>query len=183
MANIKPYAVWNRKWEGGYVNDPDDAGGETNKGITIATWKKAGNDIGEKLKNVIHKGKHYNLVTKSLYEMTDQQHEDVLKRLFWDVWKGDEIKSQSVAEMVVQWFWGSGYEGIKRTQKVLGVVADGIVGNKTLATLNSADPKELFYKLKQARIDHFNEIVQKRPSNAKFLKGWLNRLNDLKFVS
>ena len=181
MANVIPYAKWVLKWEGGYVNDPHDSGGETNKGITIATWKNAGYNTSEKLKNVVYKGKHYSLVTKSLYEMTDEQFAHILKTKYWDRWKADQIKSQSVAEMLVQWVWGSGVVGIKRPQKMLGLKDDGIVGNMTLNAVNSQNPKIFWEALKKAREDYFREIVAKNPKNEKFLKGWLNRLNDMKY--
>jgi len=183
MANVKPYAQWVLKWEGGYVNDPKDAGGETNKGITLATWKSCGHDISEKLKNVVYKGKCYNLVTKSLYEMTEEQFEKILKEKYWDRWQADEIKSQSVAEMLVQWTWGSGSVGIKRPQRMLELKDDGIVGNITLNAVNAQNPREFWERLKEARKDYFNEIVANRPSNQKFLQGWLNRLNSMQFTT
>jgi len=182
MANVEKYAKWVLKWEGGYVNDPLDAGGETNKGITIATWKSAGYDVSEKIPEVITKsGKRYKNVTKSLYEMTDEQFTKILKERYWDKWQADKIRSQSVAEMLVQWKWGSGIVGIKNAQKVLGVTADGVVGTKTLEAVNNRNPKELWETLKKAREHFFRDLVVKKPTNQKFLKGWLNRLNGMKF--
>lgn len=60
---------------------------------------------------------------------------------------------------------------------MLGVTADGIVGPKTLAAINSQDPKELFTKVYNARAAHFNAIVKNNPSQKKWLKGWMNRIN------
>jgi hypothetical protein len=40
MANVNSLLPFILKWEGGFVNDPDDAGGATNKGVTISTWRQ-----------------------------------------------------------------------------------------------------------------------------------------------
>ena len=37
MANAKRLQPFILRWEGGFVNDPLDRGGATNKGITIGT--------------------------------------------------------------------------------------------------------------------------------------------------
>jgi len=39
MADVKKLAPFILKWEGGFVNDPDDLGGATNMGVTMATYK------------------------------------------------------------------------------------------------------------------------------------------------
>ena len=44
MANVDKLLPFILKWEGGFANDPADAGGATNKGVTIATWKRCGYD-------------------------------------------------------------------------------------------------------------------------------------------
>ena len=44
MAKMQILAPWILEQEGGYVNDPDDRGGATNKGVTIATWRANGYD-------------------------------------------------------------------------------------------------------------------------------------------
>ena len=44
MADVKKFLPFVLRWEGGYVNDPADRGGATNKGVTIATWKRVGYD-------------------------------------------------------------------------------------------------------------------------------------------
>ena len=44
MADVDKLLPFILKWEGGFANDPADAGGATNKGVTIATWKRCGYD-------------------------------------------------------------------------------------------------------------------------------------------
>ena len=38
MADVRKLAPFILKWEGGFVNDPDDLGGATNMGVTIGTY-------------------------------------------------------------------------------------------------------------------------------------------------
>ena len=71
--------------------------------------------------------------------------------------------------------------GIKFPQRVLGVNDDGIVGPKTLAAINGYEnQEELFNKLWNRRKKHFQDIA--KGGKAKFLGGWLNRLNDFKYM-
>ena len=165
MAKAKILRPFILSWEGGYANVPGDKGGPTNKGVTIATFQK----IFGKDKTV-----------EDLKKMTDDQWLLVFKKYYWDRWKADEINSQSIANLLVDWVWGSGYYGIKIPQKILGVTVDGIVGKQTLGAINSyPNEKELFNKLWQERYDYFHRIA--KGSNKKFLKGWSNRLNGIKY--
>ncbi len=172
MADVKLLLPFILRWEGGYVNDPLDRGGATNKGVTIATWRKVGYD----------KDGDGDIDVDDLKKLTD---EDVLNRVlkphYWDRWKADQIESQQVANILVDWVWASGAYGIKIPQRILGLKIDGIVGPKTLAAVNSADPKELFYKIKAEREAFLNRIVESTPSQRRFIKGWLNRLNAIKY--
>ena len=152
------------KWEGGYAGNIDGATC-TMKGVTLATYRKFfGNE-----KNC-----------KDLKEITQAEWDYIFKKGFWDKWKADDIKNQSIAELLVDWCWTSGVWGIKFPQRVLGVKDDGIVGPKTLAAINEyEDQEELFNKLWNRRKKHFQDIA--KGGKAKFLGGWLNRLNDFKY--
>ena len=77
----------------------------------------------------------------------------------------------------------SGVHGVKIPQRLLGVTVDGIVGPKTIAAVNARNPRELFDMIKIARFDFIEDICRKRPANNKFKRGWMNRINDLKFES
>lgn len=108
----------------------------------------------------------------------------MLKPHYWDKWKADQIQNQSIANLLVDWLWGSGAWGIKFPQRILEVADDGIVGTKTLAAINNyPDQSKLFKKLWLRRKQHFEDIVKADPTQGVFLKGWLNRLNDFKFES
>lgn len=171
MADVTKLAPFILQWEGGFVNDPDDLGGATNRGVTIGTYA------------TYCKKKGYPAPTvERLKKLSDKDWTEILKTLYWDRWKADNIKSQSVANILVDWVWASGVNGIKIPQQLLGVTVDGIVGAKTLAALNARNPKELFEEIKEARVQFIEDICRKRPANNKFKKGWLNRINSLQYV-
>ena len=172
MAEVGKLLPFILKWEGGFVDDPLDNGGATNKGVTIATWRSVGYD----------KDGDGDIDVADLKKLTDS---DVLNRVlkphYWDRWKADEIASQPVANILVDWVWGSGANGIKIPQRVLGVKVDGVVGPLTLAAVNAADPKEFFDLIKKEREAFLYRIVERDPSQKRFIKGWLNRLNAIKY--
>ena len=161
---LKPFVL---RWEGGFVDDPLDRGGATNKGITIGTFRNFyGQDATvEQLKNI-----------------TDKQWLHIFKCGYWDKWKADDIANQSIANIVVDWAWASGtVTSIKQVQKILGVSVDGIVGNDTLTAINTSGQRDLFDRIHEKRIEFVENIVKRAPSQARFLKGWKNRINSLTF--
>lgn len=188
MASIDNLIPFLLKWEGGFVNDPTDRGGATNKGVTISTYEAYCRKNGlprptvEQLKNI-----------------PDAHWREIVKTMYWDRWHADDINSQKVANILVDWVWASGINGIKKPQALLGVKADGIVGDKTLSAVNFADPEELFTAIYQERVKFINAIVARsvaayekkigrkatekellKYTQKRFKKGWLNRLLDIK---
>ena len=154
----------------GFSNDPDDTGGATMCGVTIAAYRKY-----RRLK-----GKPDPTVSE-LKAISLDEWLDILRTFYWDKMKADQIKNQSIANLCVDNVWGSGAGYIKQIQLVAGASPDGIVGPKTLAAINGYNQKVLFDKLWQKRKLFYHNLVIARPSNKKFLNGWLNRLNDFKF--
>lgn len=156
----------------GFVDDPDDRGGATVLGVTIGTFS-----------NYMAKKGVRSVTVNDLKNLSYEDWLSILKKMYWDRWHADDIKSQSVAEVLVDWVWASGKWGVIIPQRMLGVTDDGIVGVMTLDALNKKDPKDFFDALIQERISFVEDIVKKTPSQKKFLNGWKNRINDLKFES
>ncbi|OAV74426.1 hypothetical protein Barb7_02080 [Bacteroidales bacterium Barb7] len=182
MAEAKRLMPIILKWEGGYVNNPSDRGGETNKGITLAAWQAFGHNVSEKLASVTEGKKTWCNVTKSLYEMTGEQWLEIFKNGYWNRWKADRIIDQSVANILVDWVWSSGIHGIKIPQKLLGLPADGTVGEKTLEAVNASEPSAIFAGIKEARLEFVKALSASNPSQACFLSGWKNRINDFNYI-
>jgi lysozyme family protein len=111
--------------------------------------------------------------------MTNEEWKEIFIEHSWKPWQGDKIESQRVANICVDWSWMSGAKVIKKVQKLLGLTADGVVGPKTLASINGHSEDALFGQIKELRKKHFESIVKKDPTQQIFLKGWLNRLEDL----
>lgn len=172
MADVMKLAPFVLSYEGGFVNDPDDAGGATNKGVTLATWRRVGYD----------KDGDGDIDVADLKLISDEEAVNaVLRPHYWNRWKADQINSQSLANILVDWVWGSGKHGIVIPQRMLGVQADGIVGPKTLAALNGVDAKVFFDQMKVEREMFFRRIVEAKPTQKKFLKGWLRRLGGIQW--
>ena len=172
--NIAIPITLEQQWEiarrRGFSDDPDDAGGATMCGITIATYKRY----------CRLKCKPEPAVAQ-LKAITLREWLDILRALYWDKMCADKINNQSVANLCVDNVWGSGPGYIKQIQLVAGVTPDGIVGPKTLAAINNADQLKLFNRLVDRRRAFYMNICMSKNSNKKFLKGWINRLADFKF--
>ena len=174
MANINKFIPFLLKWEGGYVSDPDDSGGPTNKGITLKTWQDCGYDKNGD--GIIDEEDLKQIFLQDLVEC-------VLRPHYWNRWQADRIRNQSNANLLVDWVWASGITGITTPQRMLNLKPDGIAGEKTLAAINNyPDQQELFDRFKAERVAYIERICIARPANKRFKKGWLNRLNDIRFA-
>lgn len=161
------------QWEGGYVNDPNDPGGATNRGVTLTTWQQYCHQ---------YTGRADRANIEGLKAMTIEEWTDLFTRMFWDTAECSEIKTTSIADMLADFYWHSGRYAIRVLQRCAGATVDGIVGKNTLAMVNSfRTQRNLFFNYKQARIQYLENIVRRRPSSAKYLKGWLRRVNDLTY--
>jgi lysozyme family protein len=138
------------------------------KGITYSTFKAYRKENGLPAPTV-----------SDLKNIPDREWTDILKQKYWNPWQADRIRSQAVANLLVGWGWGSGVKtAVMQFQELTGTVKDGIVGEKTLSAINSADETGLFNRIWTARKDFFVNTVKSRPAQIKFLSGWLNRLYD-----
>lgn len=178
MADFHAAYNLTSKFEGGYVNDPDDTGGETYAGISRNNWPQwIGWEFIDKIKR--HHG--MNNGERLTGDHIEAAVESFYKTNFWDKIKGDQINNQSIANIMYDWYVNSGYHAIQWMQKVVGVTADGVIGPKTLQAINAGCQEEIFKQYKAARINFYHDIVKKRPAQRKFLSGWLNRTNDIVF--
>jgi len=151
--------------EGGYVNDPDDSGGETNYGITIATYTEYFEPLyGRKPSSEDMKWMRIGDV-RALY-----------KKEYWDKVRGDDLPSGIdiiVADMAVN----SGvHRAAVKLQGLFPLEADGIIGSQTVAAIKLVPSEWTLHNYFLARRSFYNDIGNVN-KNGKFLKGWYNRLN------
>lgn len=151
------------RWEGGYVDNPNDSGGATNKGITLTTYR---NHFGG--------GK----TKEDLLHIKDDEVEHIYKTGYWNVMKGDLIHNQSLAELIFDFVVNSGTGKLKQVQGVTGCIADGKIGPKTLEVWNAL-PQKCFNEIWTYRCNFYDSISKGK--NQVFRKGWMRRLNDYKF--
>ena len=164
--NLPPERMFASVAARGYHCIPGDKGGHTMCGVTLATYRTYVNPQG---------------TVEDLRKLSFDRWRDILKARFWDPCRADSINNHSVALMLVDWRWVNGTQAIRDAQSVLSLVPDGIVGPKTIAALNDPDSEGVFNRLRAARIRAYNRIVERSPSQKKFLKGWINRTESIRF--
>lgn len=162
--------------EGGYVNDPSDSVGATNKGIAWNTWTSfAKLDLGVEP------------TLKNLKNLTDEQAEIIYRKRYWEPKGFCQVTSDRIGLMVYDWSITSGGAG-KQIQKLLvnefnqDITVDGAIGLQTIGALNNVQNQELLLKrITEIRKKYYTDLAIKngqRTKNYKFLQGWLNRVED-----
>ena len=141
----------------GYVNDPDDHGGETKYGIA----KAANPDL--------------NITTLDW---------EAAKRVYYKrYWLQGDCQDMP-GRLAVLHFDSCVNHGVGRAakfvQKAAGTNPDGDIGPATIAAIRSKDELELCNAVCDLREKFYRDIVANNPSQAKFLNGWLRRVNDMR---
>lgn len=156
------------KNEGGYSDHPNDRGGCTNHGITLATARRA-RDLGIN-------------TCEDLKAMTTQAAKQIYYRFYW---KFGEINDWRVAAKMFDIFVNlrpvSANKIFQRAANVCGapVAVDGFFGPKTVIAINSCNPVHYLEELIDQLHTHYTKIVNNDPTQAVFLLGWLRRADRL----
>lgn len=127
------------KSEGGYVNDPDDNGGETYKGISRKFWPGW---LGWHIIDLIKKKPGFpgNMTGSHELEIKIQLDHEVSTfyyEQFWVKVGGDKIKNQPIADMLIDSAVNEGIvPAVKRAQTIVGVAITGKITPELIAKLN-----------------------------------------------
>ena len=174
MADFNLYYPQEQKLEGTVFEcDPNDSGGATKVGLTM-------DDLHEYKLDVDQDG---DVDVEDLKLMTIQQAGLVLKKLYWDYFQADTLTSQKLAEFIVDSGLNQGRILItKYLQTILGIEVDGQIGKQTINAINNSNPTHTYLSLYSLRLKRYSDIVIARPSQKRYYKGWMNRLNAIKVV-
>lgn len=168
MANFDLFLPILLHFEGGYVDDPTDPGGETNKGVTMATFRQCAHDL-----------LGIEPTSDNLKALTNAQAGAIYRNLYWDKMQGDSFQLQDLANIVCDFYVNAGTHATLLLQRVLNgmgahLAEDGGIGPSSVESLNSFDQVAVYRQYKQDRINYYQSLAQKFP---QFLNGWLNRVN------
>lgn len=157
------------EFEGGYVNNPRDPGGETNLGITMRVFAVTAHPL-----------LGIAPTSDNLKKLTRAQAGIIYRENYWKPIQGDSIQLQELANIVFDFYVNSGTHASSLLQRVLNemgaspqLVVDGGVGQSTLAALNALAQAEVYKRYKQGRIEYYEGLGKQFP---EFLHGWLNRV-------
>lgn len=155
------------KWEGSqFTNDPDDHGGATRLGVTQRVYDAYRRRLGQALQSVKF--------------ITMPEVRSIYRRGYWAPVQADRMP----APLDLVLFDTGVLMGVGRAARLLqaslGVSVDGVIGSGTLGALGVADPLSVAREVAALREGRLRRIAEADPSQRKFLRGWLNRLNDLR---
>lgn len=174
MANFYSYLPLLQQVEGGFQKSPDDPGNYNSLG------ELAGTNYGISARfyeHVINRPP----VEADMKAITKSQAEQMFRAYFWNTQKADQIKSQAVANTIIDHHINAG-SGAKLAQQVLNthfgfnVAVDNQIGPQTLSALNSVEPSRFVQLYNEARAEYYRRV-----GNATFLSGWLYRLKKFAF--
>lgn len=139
--------------EGGYVNDPQDPGGETNLGISKRAYPK-----------------------ENIKTMTRARASAIYKRDYWDAVRGDELPS-GLDYVAFDGAVNSGVSrGAKWVQHAIGASVDGRIGTAALESARKADVPKAINRACDARLAFMRNLS----TWSRFGKGWQSRVDGVR---
>lgn len=144
----------------GYVNDPVDPGGETKYGVA----RNANPDL-------------------DITTLDWPGAKRVYFRRYWLAANCDEL-TVFAPRIAVLHFDGAVNHGVGRAavflQKAVEVDADGDIGPNTIRATKAADEIAVCNKICDLREAFYRDIVARKPTQAKYLAGWLRRITEMR---
>jgi lysozyme family protein len=144
------------KHEGGYVNHPNDPGGETNFGITQRVARMNG-------------------YTGEMREIPMNVVRDIYRKDFWNAVRAEELPDALRLPVFDAAVNSGPRRAIQWLQTSVGANADGIFGPRTLLAVKTHPAQQTALRMCAARLDflaglnHFNT----------FGRGWVRRVVDI----
>lgn len=165
--------------EGGYSNNPSDAGGQTYAGISRNNWPQwQGWAIVDSLVKQYPNLNDLNQALSSSATLAGQVQD------FYHVnfWKYDSIESQLIANKLLSLDVLSNHAAQLVQQSLLelgvNIVVDGRWGPATQNSINTQKEADILHMLRAFASLRFAEIVINNNGQHAFLKGWLKRATD-----
>lgn len=139
--------------EGGYVNHPDDPGGETNWGITLRTAREAG-------------------YTGSMRDLTRDRAREIYRVAYWQRARCDEFDG-AIAFQVFDAAVNHGIgNAIRFLQRAVGVADDGTMGPVTMAAVKAMSVTDVLARFNAARLTFYTNLS----TWPTFGRGWARRV-------
>lgn len=152
------------KSEGGWSDDPQDPGGATMKGVTLANFRRYVKADATKA---------------DLKKISNDQLATVYRRFYWDAVLGAELPD-GVDYAVFDFAVNSGPDrAAKYLQAVAGVGQDGRIGPATLIAVNAKPAGVVVDALCDARL----AFLKKLPTWPRFGRGWSDRVKSVRAQS
>lgn len=148
--------AWIIRTEGGYVNDPDDAGGETKFGISKRQYPEI-----------------------DIPGLTIEQAQEIYRRDYWDAYRCNDLPGPTALITFDGLVQHRPKPAALILQQAIGAKADGIIGPKTVALARAANPHTVVRLMALGRLDLYDAIIRANSKNAKFANGWRGRILDL----
>ena len=153
MRNAILYTI--DHWEGGLTDDPADAGGLTNFGIS-----------------------HRAYPTLDIANLTKEEAVNIYARDYWQAVNIDLLPESlrwKVFDMGVNMY---PTRAVVMLQNAVGAVPDGRIGPDTVKAIQVVGEGETLSRLIEAQVTRYVNIIVANPSQLKFLKGWVRRAFD-----
>ena len=159
--------------ERGFVDDPDDGGGITNHGVTVAALCEYRRVIGGFVPKTDEEAR------EAIKALSVEEAMEIYRRLYIEKPHFGDIKHPELRALVIDTGVLHGrHRAARWLQGVAGVKADGWVGDITLGAVNGRLWRPIYLGLLARRYRGFADFVQSKPSQLKFLEGWVVRANE-----